>query len=296
MTTQKYLPGTIKGYKATDANICCRDLQYTVGQWMEVPEGDIIECGGNGLHFCTYPSGPWAYYPDVGTRIWECEAEFVLDEPATPGADAKRVCRRLRLTREIIPDGDRNTGDWNTGNCNTGYSNTGDWNTGNCNAGNRNTGDWNTGYSNAGNRNTGNCNTGDWNTGNGNTGNCNTGYSNTGYRNTGYSNAGNRNTGNCNTGDWNTGNGNTGNCNTGVGNATNRSGGVFCQHEPSIICFDVDTGLIWDDFVAKFPNYYRLAELLVQAEPIEFGDFAYLPGITPEKLASLHAKHLAAKA
>ena len=226
MTTQKYLPGTIKGYKATDANICCRDLQYTVGQWMEVPEGDIIECGGNGLHFCTYPSGPWAYYSDEGTRIWECEAEFVLDEPATPGADAKRVCRRLRLTREIIPDGDRNTGDWNTG----------------------------------------------------------------------YSNAGNRNTGNCNTGDWNTGNGNTGNCNTGVGNATNRSGGVFCQHEPSIICFDVDTGLIWDDFVAKFPNYYRLAELLVQAEPIEFGDFAYLPGITPEKLASLHAKHLAAKA
>ena len=70
MTTQKYLPGIITGYKATDSDMKCRGLQYVLGEWMEVAEGDIIKCGGTGLHFCSQPSGPWAYYTETGTRLF----------------------------------------------------------------------------------------------------------------------------------------------------------------------------------------------------------------------------------
>jgi hypothetical protein len=184
--------------------------------------------------------------------LWKIEAEMVLDEPDEPGADNKKVCRRIRFIEEIIPDGDRNTG----------YRNTGDWNTGD-----RNTGDWNTG-----DRNTGDRNTGDWNTGDRNTGDRNTGDRNTGYRNTG---------------DWNTGDRNTGN-----GNATDYSSGFFCVEEPTVRCFDIDTGLLRSVFSDEFPEYYELCAALHKDEEIDFAFYSKLPGITPEKLKTLHAKHI----
>jgi hypothetical protein len=104
-------------------------LQYAIGVWQEVAEGDIIKCGGNGLHFCEHPSGVWAYYNETGTRVFHCEAEYVLEEPVTPGADRKLVARRLRLLEEIVIGGYSNTGNYNTG-----YRNTGNYNTGYGNA------------------------------------------------------------------------------------------------------------------------------------------------------------------
>ena len=166
----------IKGFKATDSNMCCRGFQYELGTWYE-HIGDISLCN-SGFHFCEYPSGPFAYY-DNDCRIFECEAEEVLLS-REPGADRKHVAQKIRLTKEITPTGDRNTGDGNTGDRNTGdrntgYGNTGDGNTGDGNTGRRNTGDGNTGYGNTGDGNTGDGNTGDWNTGDGNCGNYHSG-------------------------------------------------------------------------------------------------------------------------
>jgi hypothetical protein len=218
------------GYKATDANMQCRGYQFEIGKWFECAEGEIIKCGSNGFHFCPQPSGPWAYYSEPGTRLWKVEAEQVLETPDEPGADSKKVCRRIRFIEEIIPNGDRNTGDGNTG------------------------------------------------------------YGNTGYRNTGY-----RNTGNGNTGNGNTGDGNTGNRNTGDGNTTDYSSGFFCQEEPNVVCFDVDTGMKRGDFLRAFPKYWDLSDALLCDDAINFVSFSDLPGITPEKLASLHAKHIAGR-
>jgi hypothetical protein len=150
----------IKGYKATDENMCCLGFQFELGKWY-THDGEISICK-SGFHFCEYPSGPWVYYNNG--RIFRIEAEEVLLS-TEPGADRKHVARKIRLVEEINIDGNKNTGNWNTGNRNTGDRNTGDWNAGNINTGNINTG----------NRNTGNWNTGDWNTGDSNTGNGNCG-------------------------------------------------------------------------------------------------------------------------
>ena len=284
----KYLDGIITGYKATNGDMKCRDFQFEIGKWHEC-EGELELCK-NGFHFCEQPSGVWAYYSGSDTRVFKIEAEFVLDNKVEPGADFKRVAKRIRLVEEIKVGSKQNTGDGNTGDWNTGYRNTGDGNTGD-----RNTGDGNTGDRNTGDGNTGDRNTGDGNTGDGNTGYRNTGYRNTGDRNTGDRNTGDRNTGDGNTGDRNTGDGNTGDGNTGDGNATNKSSGYFCQDEPRVVCFDLQTELTHEQFESEFPEYWDLAKELHEIYEIDFDKYKKLPGITPEKLKSLHKKHLQAK-
>lgn len=113
----------IKGYKATDKDMKCRGYQFTMNTWHE-HEGELITCG-SGFHFCDQPSGPWAYYNEKGTRVFEVEVDDVLAVAFEPGADFKRVCRRIKFVKEITPpekDG-QNTGDSNTGDSNTGYWN-----------------------------------------------------------------------------------------------------------------------------------------------------------------------------
>ena len=133
------------------------------------------------------------------------------------------------------------------------------------------------------------------NTGDSNTGEWNTGHSNTGNWNTGNRNTGDRNTGNRNTGNWNTGYWNTGDKNTGDGCATDRATGFFCVQPQTVKCFDVETGLTYNEFLVKYPGYYRLGEALMKPDAIEFEPFKDLPGITPEKLKALHDKHLAGR-
>jgi len=155
----------VKGFKATDKNMQCRGFQFELGVWHK-HNGEIAMCE-SGFHFCEYPSGPWSFYSDAGTRIFKVEARGVMRGEG-PGADLKHVAMEIRLVEEVSFDGDRNTGYGNTGDRNTGYGNTGDRNTGHRNTGDRNTGDRNTGYGNTGDRNTGDGNTGDRNTGYGN--------------------------------------------------------------------------------------------------------------------------------
>ncbi len=242
----------MKGYKATDKDMKCRDFQFELGKWYE-HDGELITCS-SGFHFCEQPSGPWAYYYEPTTRIFEIEANDVLEVPFEPGADFKRVAKRIKLVKEITPPKENGS-----------------------NTGNRNTGNRNTGYGNTGNRNTGYGNTGNGNTGNGNTGDRNTGNGNTGYGNTG----------NGNTGDRNTGNGNTG-----YGNSTNYCSGFFCLKEPKVISFDKQTKLTNEQYLKKYPEYFDLCEALVKPEPIDIEKFKRLPGITKGKLAALHKKHL----
>ena len=177
----------MKGYKAFNYDLTCKDFQYEVGKEF-VFDGKPIPCQ-QGFHFCRLIADCYNFYPmSESTRI--CEVEAVGDIETND--DIKYCTNKIKVVREIT---DEQTKKANTTASSTGYCNTGDCNTGDWNTGNRNTGDWNTG-----NRNTGNCNTGDWNTGNRNTGDWNTGNRNTG----------NRNTGNRNTGDWNVSSYNTG--------------------------------------------------------------------------------------
>ena len=91
------------------------------------------------------------------------------------------------------------------------------------------------------------------NTGLFNSGDCNSGYRNSGYRNSGYCNSGNRNSGDrnsgdCNSGYRNSGYRNSGYCNSGVFNKTNGSNGVFCNKEPKIRIFNIQTDWTLSEF------------------------------------------------
>ena len=317
----------IKGYKATDGNMCCRGFQFELGKWYNF-DGDLSLCE-SGFHFCQYPSGPWAYYTEG--RLFEVETREVLISTG-PGADLKHVCKQIKLAREITVAGNRNTGYWNTGDGNTGNRNTGDGNVGDGNTGGRNTGYWNTGNRNTGDGNTGNRNTGDGNTGGRNTGgrntgywntgDGNTGYWNTGYRNTGDGNVGDRNTGNRNTGDgntgnrntgdgntggrntggrntgywntgyWNTGYWNTGYRNTGDGNVGDHHSGAFNYGEAKFFMFNK----LADRSKVDFYLVSELCELLSKDTPIDPLPFLSLPNATVERIKELHNAHIRARA
>ena len=104
--------------QATDKDMKCRGFQFELGKWYEV-EGELALCG-NGLVFCDHWSGVWAYYSDPGSRVFKIEAEDVLDLAVEPGADHKRVCRRIRLVKRPRRLMAGNSGDGNSGNRNSG--------------------------------------------------------------------------------------------------------------------------------------------------------------------------------
>ena len=143
----------IKGYKAFNKDLTCREFQYEIGKEFEY-KGKIELCR-SGFHFCKRIVDIQNYYnlKDESTRLCEIEAVGQVIE----GND-KCVTDKIKIIREISKDEMYILG--NEGRENRGLGNTGDWNTGDWNTGDRNTGNWNTG-----NRNTGNWNTGDWNTG-----------------------------------------------------------------------------------------------------------------------------------
>ena len=282
------------GYKAVDKNMCGRNnYQYELGK-LHIHDGKLVMCE-SGFHFCKYPSGVWCHFDEPETRVFKIEAYDVCPVPSGTGATVKYVAKKIRFIEEIKIDGNYNTGDLNTGHRNTGNYNTGHSNTGHRNTGYYNTGDLNTGHRNTGNYNTGHSNTGHSNTGHRNTGDCNTGDCNTGDFNTGSRNTGSRNTGDCNTGsrntgDFNTGSRNTGNRNTGIGNATNRSSGFFCDVEPKVLSFNIQTDLTYDEYTEKYPESLSLSSELLEDDPIDFEEYKNIPGITPQKLKKLHNK------
>ena len=79
------------------------------------------------------------------------------------------------------------------------------------------------------------------NTGLFNSGDMNSGDRNSGDMNSGDRNSGDRNSGDMNSGDMNSGDRNSGDRNSGVFNKTNGSNGVFCNKEPKICIFNIQT-------------------------------------------------------
>ena len=82
----------------------------------------------------------------------------------------------------------------------------------------------------------------------GNTGLFNSGYLNSGHLNSGDFNSGYLNSGDLNSGDRNSGDRNSGDCNSGVFNKTNGSNGVFCNKEPKICIFNIQTDWTLKEF------------------------------------------------
>ena len=215
----------MKGYKAFNNDLTCRDFQYEIGQVYEIDEVPVV-CQ-IGFHFCKNIQDVYNFY-DMNNNTRVCEIEALVDIVSTP--DNTKFCtNKIKIVREITEEwirrGNANhtsTGFCNTGDWNTGDGNSGDFNSGNKNSGNYNTGDLNIGSYNTSFHNIGDHNTGDWNAGTNNTGSCNIGNANCGENNVGNWNTGNRNLGSYNTGIYNKGNYNSGDFNTG-----NNSTGCF---------------------------------------------------------------------
>ena len=278
---------TLKGYKAFNGDLMCRNMQYEIGKEYEF-DGEPIPCN-QGFHFCTTIADTYKFYPmSDDTRICEVEAFGVI----TTDDDVKFCTNKIRIIAEVTEEylrkanttksssgfcnsgncnsGNRNSGDWNSGNRNSGDCNSGNRNSGDCNSGNRNSGNRNSGNRNSGNCNSGDCNSGNWNSGNcnsgnRNSGNCNSGDWNSGDWNSGDWNSGNRNSGNCNSGNRNSGNRNSGNrnsgncnsgdCNSGDWNATNYSSGVFNTEEKKIIMFNEESDWTFEDWNRSNARY-----------------------------------------
>ena len=166
----------MKGYKAFDKYMQCRDYQFEIGKTYTF-DGNPIPCR-QGFHFCKSVADCYSYYPmNEDTRV--CEVEAIGDVETDD--DVKYCTNKIMIIREVenpreasnasvSSSGYCNSGDWNSGNSNSGnrnsgYWNSGDWNSGDWNSGNRNSGDWNSGDWNSGNRNSGDWNSGNWNSG-----------------------------------------------------------------------------------------------------------------------------------
>lgn len=230
----------MRGYKAFNKDLTCRDMQYEIGKEY-VFEGEPIPCK-QGFHFCETIGDCYKFYQrNENTRICEVEVtgKIVKD-------DSKYVTNKIKILREITNNNLRkgNIGDNNTGYLNSGFNNYGDRN-----SGDNNYGDWNSGNRNIGDCNAGIKNSGFYNSGDFNSGDRNSGHQNSGFRNSGMENSGDWNSGNKNSGDANSGDRNSGIKNSGDWNSGNRSSGVFnTEKKPTIKMFDKDSAWTYNDW------------------------------------------------
>ena len=221
----------MKGYKAFNKDLTCRDMQYEVGQTYEMEESPV--CCERGYHFCKNIADVYKYYSmSENTRI--CEVVALGDVVSDDGI--KYCTNKIKIVREIKSKAIKhcNVDKTDVGYCNSGNRNSGDWNSGDRNSGNWNSGNWNSGNRNSGDRNSGNCNSGYCNSGDRNSGYCNSGDWNSGDRNSGNWNSGDRNSGDRNSGNWNSGNWNSGAFNT--------------SKNPTIKMFDKESDWTIDDW------------------------------------------------
>ena len=254
---------TVKGWKAFDKNLCCKNVQYEVGKTYKY-QGDVKLCSA-GFHFHKDIRNIFDFY-HYGSRV--CEVSAVGDY----SEGGKSVTKEITILRELsaveidnlTDSGKFNTGYRNSGEQNSGYRNSGDENSGDENSGDRNSGDRNSGGENSGNRNSGDWNSGyrnsgDWNSGYRNSGEQNFGYRNSGSENSGDRNSGNRNSGDRNSGHWNfgnhnSGNWNSGNHNSGDWNSGNHNSGYLCTESKSYTVFDLPTKASMS--IYKWPSFF----------------------------------------
>ena len=123
----------MKGYKAFNGDMTCRDFQYEWGKEYELGEDEKLEMCSCGFHFCENPIDVFGYYlmsDDV--IIGEVEAYGEIQQEGT-----KFCTDKIRIIKEfpreqlqaLIFDSLNNTGNCNSGNCNSGDGNSGIFNT-----------------------------------------------------------------------------------------------------------------------------------------------------------------------
>ena len=225
----------MKGYKAFNKDLTCRDFQYEIGKTYEMEDKPII-CK-KGFHFCKTIGDTYKFYPrDNGIRICEVEA---LGDISTEN-NIKFCTNKIKIVKEVT---DSNLRKGNVGVSNSGYCNSGNYNSGHYNSGDQNSGDYNSGWCNSGDWNSGHHNSGDWNSGHHNSGDQNSGNYNSGYGNSGKYNSGHYNSGDQNSGDYN-----SGWCNSGDWNFSSYNSGCFCTEDSNIKMFDKNSNWTYRDW------------------------------------------------
>ncbi len=86
---------TMTYYKAFNKDLCCRGLQFSIGETMSV-EGDIEMCK-NGIHCCKQAMDCLRYYTREVSRFCEVvpSGEMITDGDKT-------VCKSITVVREIV--------------------------------------------------------------------------------------------------------------------------------------------------------------------------------------------------
>ena len=239
----------IKGF---DSNLKCRGYQFEIGKdyKIDLPDGyELSEkdlCSNKVFHFCDSLSKVHNFYSCHDTNRY-CVIE-VLGQLCDDGT--KCGSNHIRIVRELVGE-ELAIAKGLTGG-NSGLFNSGDLNSGDLNSGDRNSGDLNSGYRNSGDRNSG-----DLNSGYRNSGDLNSGYLNSGYRNSGDLNSGY--------------------LNSGIFNKTNGSNGVFCNVEPKICIFNIQTDWTLREFYnsryydAILSSDFPLTEWQYDTNPSENG-------------------------
>ena len=74
------------GFKAYDANLSCRGLQYEIGKTYTTDQAPV-RCGVSGFHWCDNPMDTWAYY-DITTARW---TELTAAGPHSKGAPDTKI-------------------------------------------------------------------------------------------------------------------------------------------------------------------------------------------------------------
>ncbi len=202
----------IKGF---NENLQCRGFQFEIGKdyKIDLPDGyELSEndlCSDKVFHFCDGLSKVHGCY-SCGE---ENKNRFCIIEVLGQFCESDDKCgsNHIKIIREITGEELRLAKGLTNGN--TGLFNSGYLNSGDRNSGDRNSGDFNSGDRNSGDRNSGDFNSGDRNSGD---------------RNSGYRNSGDRN--------------------SGIFNKTNGSNGVFCNIEPKICIFNIQTDWTLSEF------------------------------------------------
>ena len=126
----------MKGYKAFDKYMQCRDYQFEIGKTYTF-DGNPIPCR-QGFHFCKSVADCYSYYPmNEDTRVCEVEAigDVETDDDVKYCTNKIMIIREVENPREASNASVSSSGYCNSGNCNSGNRNSGDWNSGNCNSG-----------------------------------------------------------------------------------------------------------------------------------------------------------------
>ena len=232
----------VKGYKAMNADMTCRNLKFKIGKTYTCDE---ISMCSSGFHFCENPLDVYNYYPKSSNTI-VCEVEAsgkILKEGDKSVTDTLKIVKRL-TDKELLDLWIKRT---NSGYHNSGHCNSGHYNSGHRNSGDRNSGDYNSGYHNSGDHNRGDYNSGYFNSGHYNSGYHNSGHRNSGHYNSGDYNSGYHNSGHYNSGNHNSGHYNSGHHNSGDYNSGHYNSGLFNTDEPTVRLFNKQTRINRND-------------------------------------------------